>query len=662
MRSVLVVFSARTCRATRFHWSVLRLILVGLTGAVWLLAGCATAPPPVTELDFRLTDASQPDVVLQPDALVLPGAVVKLDRIVVSNSSGERTPLDSIASAAEGGLRVEVAGGGHDATTGEIRLSDDPGAVPSNGYEIVLSTADGSVRKAQRLIPDFARVHGPDANAARDFEVDLTWQNEGQSYRLAEGTPLIPGETYGLYAEVQDDRGRRFTSNSASFPVPAARLESDGRGLTPIGDGRFTASSAGVADGYSITIRYAGNASLSRTLNFDHDEAISKGPDPSAVARLSIVGDLASEEPVGPGEVKQLDVQVTDAAGRSWHLDLDHLGSHVDQVYRLPPSRLNVSVENGTYDPRARRVNFDENAKSMLGKTYGVQVAYVDSPIVDAKQYSPDFLSIVPVMDTDELTYDGRPGQDGRDGRDGQTGTRGKSITRIMGRGGNGRSGGHGTSGQTGANGAPGPNIRVVAREVRTIDAAERLVLFEVRVPGKPPEVHVRHLDAGPVTIISSGGSGGRGGLGGRGGDGGAGGDGYFSGDGGDGGNAGGGGDGGDGGNGGRVDIILSAHELERAFILDSVGGPGGTGGEEGVPGQPGLPGVVKFVRDEDKEESDDVIPPQAGSYGNEGNIGHTGRAGHTGMPGDVEIVVQETQAAAMVRRAPESLREVILY
>ena len=644
---------------TRHRWGTPILVILAF-GAVWLGSGCTTAPPPVTQLDFRVADSASPQVALPDDASVLPGSKLKLDRFVVGNSEGEQTVLDNVSGDAETGLRVAVTGGSFEGETGEVQLSDDPNAVPSDGYAMAVSTVDGSVRKVRRFKPDFARIHGPDAAEAVDFEVDLTWQRDGQSYRLAEGTPLIPGETYGLYAEVHDDLGRKFTSNSDSYPIPSTRLQTTSRGLSETDDGRFTADPS--AEGYAVTVQYAGSADLSETLEFEYEEAISRGPDPSSVARVAILGELAGEGPVGPGATKHLDVQVTDRAGRSWRLDLEHPGSHVDQVYRLPPSRLSVSVENGTYDPGSRRVNFDENAKSMLGKTYGVQVVYDDSPITDSREYPPDFMSIVPLMDTDELIFSGRPGQDGRDGRDGQTGTRGKDITRIMGRGGNGRSGGQGTSGQAGANGAPGPNIRVVAREVRTIDAAERLVLFEVRVPGKTPDVHVRHLDAGPVTIISSGGSGGGGGKGGRGGEGGAGGDGYFSGDGGDGGNAGGGGDGGDGGNGGRVDVILSAHELERAFILDSVGGSGGVGGEEGIAGQPGLPGVVKFVRDKDKEESDDVIPPQAGSYGNEGNIGHTGRAGHAGMPGDVEIVVQESQAAAMVRRAPEALRQVILY
>ena len=248
--------------------------------------------------------------------------------------------------------------------------------------------------------------------------------------------------------------------------------------------------------------------------------------------------------------------------------------------------------------------------------------------------YEPDFLSIVPLMAEDDLGYSGTGGRAGRDGRDGQQGSRGNDSARVLGRAGDGRAGGHGTAGQNGARGSPGPNLRVIAREVRTIDARERLVLFEVRAPGVRPEYYIRSIDAPPVTIVSHGGPGGRGGGGGNGGQGGNGGDGYYSGDGGDGGNAGGGGDGGDGGNGGTINLILTTHELEKAFVLDSRGGAGGLGGEEGRAGQPGIPGSVDSWAADDEKQGRDLPPPEVGAYGNEGNIGYTGRAGHDGLPG----------------------------
>ena len=632
--------------------------LVAVVGAMWLATGCTTAPPPITDLDFRVVSDGSGGP-LEPDSLVLPGSSATLDSILLTDNEGGRTTLEG---AQTDSVSVSVAGGSFDSGTGEIHFSDDPAEVPPDGYAVTVAHVDGTTRTTRRFKPDFARLLGPEPEHTSNFTAELTWDDNGQSYRLPQGTALIPGETYGLYAEAQDSLGREFTSISSQHPIPMARLESSGRGMTPVEDGRFRANHNADPSGYALTVRYGGNAGLSKTLEFMYDKAILEGPMPGNIGGLSIAGELATESPIGPGETKSLDVTVTDLSGRTWRLAVEGNGSHVEQTFRLPASRLNVAVENGTYDPRTRAVHFDENAKSMLGKSYGIQVDYADDPsITNRKTYAPDFLSIVPLMATDTLVFSGRSGEGGRDGRDGQNGTRGNSVTRIMGRGGHGRSGGHGTSGQAGANGAPGPNVRVIAREVRTIDASERLVLLELRVPGKSVEVHVRRLDDPPITIISRGGSGGNGGSCGRGGDGGNGGDGYFSGNGGDGGSAGDGGDGGNGGNGGRVDVIISAHELERAFILDSLGGDGGTGGEEGVAGQPGLPGKVKYAADEDKD-LDDALPPEAGAYGNEGNIGHTGRTGHAGLPEDGEIVVQETPAAAMVRRAPETLRNVILF
>ena len=208
--------------------------------------------------------------------------------------------------------------------------------------------------------------------------------------------------------------------------------------------------------------------------------------------------------------------------------------------------------------------------------------------------------------------------------------------------------------------GPPGPNVRVVAREVRTLDAATRLVLFEVRIAGSPPEYYIRKMDDVHVSIISRGGSAGNGGNGGNGGAGGNGGDGYFSGSSGDGGSAGNGGDGGDGGNGGNVVVILASYDLEAVFVKGSPGGSGGQGGAEGVAGQPGIPGSI------DNWNADEIpknqVRPEVGAYGNEGNIGHPGRPGYDGLAGTNDFKIDEEQAAMLVRRTPEEIRSVILF
>ena len=482
-------------------------------------------------------------------------------------------------------------------------------------------------------------------------------------YAIAEGTPLIPGEGYSLRAVATDSLGRTFETGSDSAPLPADRLATILTNLTAGRDEGTTlvAGSGALGQVYRIEVRYGGDEAHRRILDFPVDPDIADGPGREVVASVEIVGDLDSDAPVRPGDEKSLRVQVTDVRGRTWLLNLDQPGSHADNQYRLPAARLQVMVVNGFYNPRTGQVQFDGNASSMLGETYGVEVRYDSDPLLaDSREYQPDFLAIVPLMETDELVYGGQDGREGRSGQSGQDGTRGNVTNREMGRGGDGRSGGNGTNGQTGARGAPGPNLRVVAREVRTLDAATRLALFEVRVPGSPPQYYIRAMDDPPVTIVSRGGAGGNGGNGGSGGSGGNGGDAYFSGSGGDGGTAGSGGDGGDGGNGGNIVLILASFDLEGVFVLDSLGGTGGRGGTEGTAGQPGIPGSVDNWNA--TEVPRNQVIPELGAYGNEGNIGHPGRDGFDGLAGTVEFNVEEEQAAALVRRTPEEMQSVILF
>ena len=519
----------------------------------------------------------------------------------------------------------------------------------------------------QRFKADFALLHGPDAADVESFRIALLWRKDGAPYEIPEGTPLIPGETYEVRAVVNDVHGRKFSSKDDNYPVPPERLELELTGFTQpdagttgvvthadLGAGRAT---------FEVAAEYDGDARHTGSLSFPFDAAIVQGPEPEAVVGFEIAGNLADAKPITPGAVENLEVRVVDVNGRAWVLGLPGKGSHLDHEYPLPSSRLVVETENVQYAPNTAEVRFNGDARAMLGQQYRVVARYADDPRLTLERvYAPDFLAIVPLMEEDELTYDGMGGRPGRDGRDGQQGSRGNDSGRVLGRAGDGRAGGHGTGGQNGARGSPGPNLRIIAREVRTIDAKERLALFEVRAPGARPEYYIRSIDAAPVTIVSRGGPGGRGGLGGRGGEGGNGGDGYYSGDGGDGGNAGAGGDGGDGGNGGGINLILTTHELEKAFVLDSRGGAGGLGGEEGRAGQPGIPGSVDAWSADEEKNNQDLPPPEVGAYGNEGNIGYTGRPGHDGLPGMVQLTVEEDQAAALVRRIPRELQDVLLY
>ena len=596
-----------------------------------------------------------------PDSLMRPGTRVKVARVRLTDAQGAarepQTPDE---------LSVQVKGGTYDAQTNEIVFSDDPDTVPPEGYEVTVIHADGA-RSVQRFKADFALILGPNARDVQSFRITLLWRKSETPYEIPEGTPLIPGEQYEVRAVANDVHGRKFSSTDSNYPVPADRLQMKLTGFSPADAGTtglITQADPGSSPAtYEVAAVYDGDTRHTRTLSFPFDPAIAQGPEPEAVVGVEMMGGLAAGDPVSPGAVENLQIRVLDVNGRAWVLGLQGKGSHLDHEYPLPASRLVVETENVQYAQNASQVRFNGDARAMLGEQYRIALRYADDPRLTLERvYAPDFLSIVPVMEVDELTYAGTGGRAGREGRDGQQGSRGNDSARVLGRAGDGRAGGHGTGGQNGARGSPGPNLRTIAREVRTIDAKERLVLFEVRAPGVRPEYYIRSIDAPPVTIVSHGGPGGPGGSGGNGGEGASGGDGYYSGDGGDGGNAGGGGDGGDGGNGGTINLILTTHELEKAFVLDSLGGVGGLGGEEGRAGQPGIPGSVDGWSADDEKKSKDFPPPEVGAYGNEGSIGYTGRAGHDGLPGIVQLAVGETQAAALVRRIPQELQDVILY
>ena len=623
-------------------------------------AGCASTSP-VSKVQFTLVNPESE--VMAPNARLLPGAKLKLANITLTDQQGE-----SRSSADGQELSVEVKGGTYDSATQEVHFSADRSEVPADGYEVAVVHPDGA-RSVQRFEADFARVDGPDPEDVAAFDASLMWRKDGALYEIPEGTSLIPGEEYELHAEASDVHGRKFKSTESDYPIPGDRLDTALTGFHPsnLNENGLVAQDgldAGQAS-YRVDVAYGGENGQSRSLAFNYDPAIPQGPAPEMVAGLDIVGELASENLISPGAVKTLEVKVTDTVGRSWNLVMEGNGSHSTNEFPLPHSRLGIQMENADYGHATSEVRFDSDARGMLGKTYRVMVTYAEDPrLVVEKTFSPDFLSIVPIMEEDELTYTRAGGHSGREGRDGQQGSQGNDSGRVLGRAGDGRAGGHGTSGQNGARGSPGSNLRIIAREVRTIDAKERLVLFEVRAPGMLPEYYLRLIDAARVTVVTRGGTGGLGGVGGTGGDGGGGGNGYYSGDGGDGGNAGGGGDGGDGGNGGTIILILTTHELEKVFVLDSQGGAGGPGGDEGVSGQPGIPGSIdSWMADSDMAKKlKDLPPPEVGAYGNEGNVGYTGRAGHDGLPGLVQLKVDETRAAALVRRVPEELRKMILY
>ena len=323
-----------------------------LVAAACLASSCDTTPA-VTRIEYtlvNLTDAAQRTMV-QPGDLLLPGSTLRIQQVVLVHGENKRTELDGAPATH---VRVAVEGGVFDSVTGEIRLAGEPAGTPPGGYGITITHAEGTASVTERYEADFARIMGPEPGEIAELDIELAWEEDGESHRLAAGATLIPGQTYVLHAEVLDVRGRTFSSGDGDYPVPFERLQTSADGFTASANGRLTANSD--AGAYRIEVLYGGSGGHSTTLEFTYDEAIEKGPAPSAVSRLRITGELASESPIGPGERKPLDVEVRDSSGRIWRLAMEGSGSHREA--RLPPAAVPAGHSRGERhlpDPLAQR-------------------------------------------------------------------------------------------------------------------------------------------------------------------------------------------------------------------------------------------------------------------------------------------------------------------
>lgn len=621
--------------------------------ALAVLGGCRGTSPftSVSSLDFGLMD--EQSEWFADNELVLPGSRLKLE----ATATGVTKKGDQVQRAI---VRwedyiVEVRGGGYDVATRNVWLSADENEIPEQGYEVSIVHEATGFRSTKRFRPDFARLNGPEPGDLTSFDVFLT---QGE-YRVPVGTTLIPGETYGLLFVAVDRLGRTFSSADPGYPIPAQRVNATFTNFRQPEGSPFTLVAAESAisapDSYRIEAAYR-ESGFSEELNYRFDPVILQGPHPKSVVRVEIAGPLGDANLIPPGALVELEVRVIDNTERSWRLGMLGKGSHRANEYPLPPEQIDVMVAHGTFDRNTREVYFDREAKAMVGKSYAVSVMYRrDSSLYARRFYLPDFLSIVPLMEEDTLTYqapnpDGRHGESGQSGENGRNGmdARDPDPDRNMDARSptNGENGIQGQRGDNGGNGLPGPDIRVVAQEVSTVDGSVSLILLEVSASGET-RYHVRRLDNKPQTIVSRGGAGGNGGDGGKGGNGGKGGAGVDGSAGGDGGAGGNGGDGGNGGNGGDLTLILNDGGLRGAFILQSLGGQAGSGGRQGQGGAGGTGG--------DRGE---------GSYGQAGRRGldgQEGRRGSSGTRGRTYIDVQPG-SANVAPRVPQSLRSVIKY
>jgi hypothetical protein len=271
----------------------------------------------------------------------------------------------------------------------------------------------------------------------------------------------------------------------------------------------------------------------------------------------------------------------------------------------------------------------------------------------------------LPIMEAQTIEFKGNPGSPGRIGQNGSSGTNGQSSS--IGLGGAGAAGIDGMHGSPGGDGLKGPNVQVLAHEVRTLDGDRRLLLIEATSSDQTPRYFLRPLNAPPLRIATMGGVGGDGGNGGNGGNGGHGGDGKFGGgSGGRGGNGSNGGIGGNGGSGGKLIILVSNPDLQTALFPVSVGGEGGRGGGFGQGGKGGSAGSILAPPPNKKSggwfsssESTAIPLAATGSEGSQGAYGLDGVPGKRGDDGIVEIRVDE-KAADVLRRVPKNLIEQV--
>ncbi|MBM3555913.1 MAG: hypothetical protein FJX47_10210 [Alphaproteobacteria bacterium] len=602
------------------------LLLTVILGA--LASACALKP---TAMTVEVVQADAHD-------RVRPGATVDL-KIEVRDEDGVVHKAGAPMLPAKD-LVVTAKNADFDPAKMQLTLSPDFDRVGLGGtYEVTVALREHpafAVTKTYKA--DWAVIRGPEPGDVASFSAEIEGVRQGET--------LIPGRAYNLLVKLTDGTGREFTNAGGMRTIPGARLEFTVANMAVEQNGRivrpFREKARVSGNEFAVEVGYKGRATGTQKLAYPVDFATVEGPEPRDVASIQIIGGLSGQARFAPGENSRLDVMVTDTKGRRFAT------AQAQGVYELPRARLAVRrADNLAIDQGTGAVRFNDDYRSLVGKTFGIEIAYVGRQDAAAVfQAPPDFVKALPFMTANDL---GAQGEAGRGGNDGSAGASSGS-----GRGGSGR------DGARGGTGTRGPNIRVMAQEVRAMDGQTRLALIEVRVTGQEPKYYLRRQGGQPLKVVSVGGRGGKGGGGGQGGNGGDGG--FTTGSnprsGGDGGDGGSGGEGGRGGDGGAIEALISTPDLERVFVLDSQGGPGGDGGSPGFGGRGGS-GGTGMQRIQMGTTSFNM--PVFGSAGGPGSMGSNGPRGDVGNPGQTGIKVDEG-ANDIARRAPRDLTRFLLF
>lgn len=580
---------------------------------------------------------------------VIPGHPIPLTVRLKDNKGNVRTTDGALPNAIWRKLDVQVDGGTFDPSRAVI-LPEPAGGRSIEQLEqgalsirVRVEKTPGITGTEHRTL-DWRAVHGPPASEVTRLTV------RGTGTDLLEQRWLLPGSVVQLTAEVQDDSGRAYRTDTGPVRIPWSRFTVDVDGLQERDNGTFFAERKRLPTPYSATVTLPDAPLDPLTVSYTRDWERVDGPAPEAITRLTAALVVPRGTPDGelpPGSVTPLRVTATTKEGRTFTTD-------DAAVLSLPADRLVVTPHLGTWSPGPRTIRWSDDLRGVVGKRFRFDVQYESRP--DTKLsfvFQPDFLSILAPWSSpgkhrfqENDAPSGQGGRDGVAGRDG-TGTHGAAE---------GGNGGDGGDGQAGAPGPDGPHVQVTAWSTTTLDGRHPLVVYVIDGPGGRG-VHVHNPANGPVRIVSKGGNGGHGGVGGEGGRGGSGGPGCGSGNGGTGGDGGKGGPGGAGGSGGRIVLRVDHSGTASHFDLRSKPGEAGHGGRGGGGGRGGDAGQVVTPRVAEGQ----VVPScTMGNSGARGSEGPPGPQGPPGAEGRVRVQVDPGAVSLEAAGLPPKLREAL--
>ncbi len=640
------------------------LVVLGILALLFLPGAQAGtkgfAPKKVAELSLDLdAGAALPDT-------LLPGRPVPFT-VAVQNTKGKvRSTADGSLDPARNKVRLTGSGVEIDRVSGVLTpVGDGP-------WTLVMSY-DRRPDLDQRFTwkADRAALLGPEPANVRSLVIHADAPD-------LDGW-LLPGSQVPLRVEVQDDKGRTYTTDpyqpvaGAPLHVPWSRFEvrhnamrwlPEESSLWAHNDRELISD-----DRYSALVAYKG-AGLSEAVSWKADYARRDGPLPAEVTALRWELVDAQGQPVTefvvPGAELRLQAQVDSTDGRTFRTD--------DSVLGLPMSRLQVDVRGGEWVEGSGVVRFagGEEPIALVGRQLGVTVGYQDrNDLKRTVMLRPDMLAPLAgwlALQESQLRMQapagvhGAPGKAGAAGRNGTPGgplpAASEAETVVPGEA--GLPGGPGTDGADGGPGQAGPDVRIHAAEVSSLDGLERMVLFRIERNGAREYGLKRWADP-PIKVVAGGGPGGNGGAGGVGGSGGAGGAGCIAGAGGPGGPGGNGGSGGAGGKGGAIKFVGHRTALQSHFVLDAPGGPGGLAGDAGAGGAGGPAGEAPGRIDNATGRMQVQAGCVAAAAGAAGAGGAAGQAGAAGARGEISREV-DTEAWDHLHDMPAELSRYLLH